>query len=395
MKRILFIAIGISLLMLACSSGSTDSGYTPPDYVPSETDGDDTENEIDEPVIDPDGDSPEVDGDPEPEIEEESVAEDGDVLEEEVETEEPVDGDDDPDITDPFVDVYKSTGPIYEPGSLVVDHLELARGDEGNEFPMLIYYPRTTGMYAVIVFHHGFLLSNAYYGDIFEFLASHGFIIVAPQMHDANSLPTGKPSTYTEASSARDIYDWLPGKLTALTGSIARTDLLGLAGHSRGGKVSWINAKHIPNMFRAIAGLDPVDGTVNNTEPRVLDSTIPFVFPSLIIGTGKGPQEFGFPAQACAPEGDNHVQFYTASNSPAYHVVATAYGHNDILNDETPGCILYCTMCPEGPSRRPMRSLASGMLLALFRATLQGKTDDFAALYDEDNTPGVVELEHK
>ncbi len=71
----------------------------------------------------------------------------------------------------------------------------------------------------------------------------------------------GNPSAVEEAALAADVIDWLPENLGRLTGVEARMDGLGLAGHSRGGKIAWLLLKEDPNRAQAIAGVDPVDGT--------------------------------------------------------------------------------------------------------------------------------------
>ena len=46
--------------------------------------------------------------------------------------------------------------------------------------PLYIVYPTENGTYPVILFLHGFSIPNTSYSDLFEFIASHGYIIVAP-----------------------------------------------------------------------------------------------------------------------------------------------------------------------------------------------------------------------
>lgn len=46
--------------------------------------------------------------------------------------------------------------------------------------PLYIVYPTERGSYPIILFLHGFSIPNCSYSDLFEFIASHGYIIVAP-----------------------------------------------------------------------------------------------------------------------------------------------------------------------------------------------------------------------
>uniref|UniRef100_A0A7C8ZW80 Uncharacterized protein n=1 Tax=Opuntia streptacantha TaxID=393608 RepID=A0A7C8ZW80_OPUST len=47
--------------------------------------------------------------------------------------------------------------------------------------PLLLVSPNTTGLFPVILFVHGMLLQNSDYSDLFKHIASHGYVIVAPQ----------------------------------------------------------------------------------------------------------------------------------------------------------------------------------------------------------------------
>lgn len=48
--------------------------------------------------------------------------------------------------------------------------------------PLIIVTPTEKGTYNVILFLHGTSLSNKSYSKIFDHIASHGFIVVAPQV---------------------------------------------------------------------------------------------------------------------------------------------------------------------------------------------------------------------
>ena len=160
--------------------------------------------------------------------------------------------------------------------------------------------------------------------------------------------------------------------------------------------MTWIVLTQDSSPFLALAGLDPVDGTGGplGGEERVLDGPVPFSLPSLIIGTGLGPQSAGI-GGACAPEGDNHEQFYASSQTPSWHVVVSAYGHNDMLNDETPGCGMQCTLCPAGPDREGMRTVSAGLLVSHFASNLQGALQMTDYLTQPDSAPVSIETHSK
>lgn len=260
-------------------------------------------------------------------------------------------------------ELYVGSDPVFASGSLEVEELEVAQG--AAPVPAKIWAPRAPGRYAVVVFQHGFTLENGYYSQMLSQIASHGFVVVAPQMYSGFSAP----SSTEEATTASMFLGWVRASLAAETSNRADATKLGLVGHSRGSKVIWRMMVAGEPGVSALVGLDPVDGTGGpfGGDTRVVSGTFSFSPPTLIIGTGRGPEGF----MPCAPAGDNHEQFYGASPSPAYHIVATAYGHNDMLNASTPGC-LSCGVCPSGPEPGKMREASAGWITAHMRAALQG-----------------------
>ncbi len=269
--------------------------------------------------------------------------------------------------------LYVSTTDAYAAGPLATQRFELEDGDNGAPREILVVAPSAPGIYAVVAFHHGFTLRTGYYSDYLEHLASHGFIVVAPQM-GTNAF--GAPTVSEEADDAQEVYDWMRGNLGAVTGVTPSFDHFGVSGHSRGAKVAWTILRREQSLYQAIIGLDPVDGTGGplGGQPRVANTAFPVSLPTLIIGTGLGPTGF----QACAPEGDNYEQFFDASVS-ATLLLANAYGHNDML-DANNSCGITCTLCADGPSDGGLRTLTYGSSTMLLRAALQGRTQDQAAI---------------
>ncbi|UCD29692.1 MAG: dienelactone hydrolase family protein, partial [Planctomycetota bacterium] len=257
--------------------------------------------------------------------------------------------------------------------------------------------PTEFGSYAVVVFQHGFLLANSFYSEMLRHLSSHGFVVVAPQMYEPGGLPIGQPTSHAEAVRAIEVLDWLPGKLNTITGVTADTDTLGLAGHSRGGKVVWLILSQDSSRALAVAGVEPVDsgGAEVCCEERVIQGPFPFQLPTLVIGAGLDYQSILPCLSGCLPAGYNHQQFYDASNSPAWHVVAVNQGHMDMLNDRLDGCGLMCLVCPVGPERAGMRQLTAGLLAAFFRGSLQGDAIAYHYLTDTTTAPIIIEVEYR
>ncbi len=292
--------------------------------------------------------------------------------------------------------IFISDSDPYSKGKLTVKKISITKGQNGATVDASVYVPQGYNEFAVVIFQHGFLVDNNFYSDMLEHLASHGFVVVAPQMYKADGIPIGKPKTPEEADTAIQFYNWLKTNLNTISGVTARMDIMGLSGHSRGGKVIWTIMLKDSSWTKAMAGVDPVDGTGGplGGEMRIADKPFNLNVSSLIIGTGLGPEGSGL-NPACAPEGDNHVQFYNASSSPAYHSVAVDYGHMDMLNDSTPNCGMVCTSCKAGPDRKNMRIYTAGQLTAFFRYTLQGDKSIADILTNPNKANIKVTMENK
>ncbi len=286
--------------------------------------------------------------------------------------------------------VYVGQGNPYEHGPLTTRRIEVGRCEHAAPRELLIFAPGQAGSYPVAVFQHGFMSRNVLYSQVLEQVASHGFVVVAPQMYEPGLAALfGHPTAAQEAEVAAEIIEWLPGHLDLLIGFHACTDRLGIGGHSRGGKVAWLLMVADSDYARAIAGVDPVDGTGGplGGQARAIDGPFAFSAPALVIGTGL--------AGSCAPPGDNHEQFYQASTSPAWHVVVPGQGHADMLDDDGPGVEQARQLCPGGPDTAGMRRLAAGLLVALFRASLQDDVSAYSYLTDASSAPIPITVESK
>ncbi|XP_009597039.1 chlorophyllase-2 [Nicotiana tomentosiformis] len=261
---------------------------------------------------------------------------------------------------------------------------------------LLIATPSEAGNYPVLIFLHGYLLYNSFYSQLIQHVSSHGFIVVAPQLY----LVEGADAT-EDIKSTAEITNWLAEGLHHYLPSGVEPNLkkLGLAGHSRGGKVAFALALgKIANIstnlkFSALIGVDPVDGMDKGkqTPPAVLTYT-PHSFnldmSVMVIGSGLGEVKKNLLFPACAPNGVNHRDFYSECCKPACYFVAKDYGHNDMLDDETKGIrgkATYC-LCKKGKSREPMRRFVGGFLVAFLEAYLEGKSSELMAIRDGNFT---------
>lgn len=259
---------------------------------------------------------------------------------------------------------------------------------------LLIATPSETqaGEFPVLLLLHGYLLYNSFYSQLIQHVASHGFIVIAPQLYTVAG-----PDTTEEINTAAAITKWLWEGLQGFLPKSVKADLrkLGLAGHSRGGKVAFALAlkKSVTSKFSAIIGIDPVDGTDKGkqTNPPVL-TYVPRSFDlnmaTLVIGSGLGEIKRNSLFPPCAPNGVNHKDFYNECRRPACYFVVKDYGHTDMLDDETPGIrgkASHC-LCKNGKSREPMRTFVGGIMVAFCIAYLKGDLSALTLIRDGHET---------
>lgn len=283
---------------------------------------------------------------------------------------------------------YVSDSLPYESGQLSVTSIFVERCDLGAPVPLRLHAPQASGQYAVFLFQHGFMAESSAYEGMLRHIASHGFIVVAPQMYQPGLMALfGTPSAFEEAEVASGLVEWMAEHLSAVTGVTARVDRLAIGGHSRGGKVAWLTALKDPTRFRAIIGIDPVDGRGGpaGNQPRVTAEPFPFSLPALVIGAGLGG--------ACAPTGDNYVQFYESSQPPAWRVVTQNYAHGDMLDE--PAAAASAAFCGTGEDRQSMRRATAGMVVLFLREALQRGTPPPGGLYEANPPPIEINAESK
>jgi chlorophyllase len=238
------------------------------------------------------------------------------------------------------------------------------------------------------MFQHGFTASIKGYETILTHLASHGFVVVAPQMYPPGDASLA-PSKEEEAALGVEIISWLEENVRTLVPVNADMKLLGLAGHSRGGQAAYRMALTVPGKIRALAGVDPVDSLAIFGQTPIITGPLTFDIPTYILGTGLGPIIVGG-FIACAPEEAGPRHFYEANPSPSWLITATDLGHADMIDEED-----FVPACPGGEDRDGMRALTGGTLAAFFSGTLRENEDALAVLSDSAAAPVPVTMEMK
>jgi len=240
--------------------------------------------------------------------------------------------------------------------------------------PLTLYIPDSDGPHATAVFTHGFQLGPADYASYGEHLASHGFVVIMPQMPGSLFSPT----THVQLRDyIVEILDWI-----VLAGLDASSPLqgkadpaaIGLTGHSMGGKISIFAATSDPRPL-GVFGIDPVDAaggpgqgpTPENPSvtPELMDS---ISIPLVLLGETTNASD-GF--MACAPAEDNFRQYFINASSPALEIEVLGANHMSFLDDTN--CGIACSACPTGTDDPAQTaSKTRGYLTAFFALTLRG-----------------------
>ncbi len=282
-------------------------------------------------------------------------------------------------------EAYVSPGDFYAPGELSVQVINVP--DTTAPVELDIYKPVPTDTYPLVIFQHGFTGSIKGYETISTHLASHGFVVVLPQMYPAGGsgyIPTPEE----EAALGVQIIAWLEANINTIVAPVtADTSLLGLSGHSRGGQIAYRMALQVPEKVDALAGVDPVDGLVIFGQTLVITGPLSFDIPTYILGTGLGPIVVGG-FLACAPEEIGPFHFYCASPNPTWLAVAITHGHADMIDEED-----YSDFCPGGPDRDGMRAFTAGTCSAFFSGILQGNENALSVLSDPESAPVPATME--
>ncbi|KAK9699058.1 hypothetical protein RND81_08G149800 [Saponaria officinalis] len=175
---------------------------------------------------------------------------------------------------------------------------------------LVIITPKQVGVYPLLYFVHGFNIPNYEYTQLFNFIASHGIIVVAPMLYENFISP---PSHQEEIDDAANVANWLSSNLNmAKPGDpsfhilpdnvVANFGNFIASGHSRGGKTAFAlvlgltKTTTLNTKISGLISLDPVAGLSIwpfkfQTEPYILTNavdSIELMIPTMIIGTGLG-----------------------------------------------------------------------------------------------------------
>ena len=310
-----------------------------------------------------------------------------------------------PDPTDPTnPDPTDPTNPgsadgVFVMGRYTVNVIDVNSGTDGAPRQFRIYEPTgAAGNIPVVHFLHGFMYKISYYDDFLTHLASHGFIVVSSQS-DHSML--GGDTTYQESEKVITFLNWLKQNIQSKVSVTADVEHFGVSGHSRGGKVTNRVLNTDPAMATSFFGVDPVDSAPpmgGSSDPTSLSDPVQFKGESMFLGTEKGTE--GTLGQACAPAGENSVNFYAQYPSPSHHIIAAGVGHADMVDpSDVSACGMYCSTCKGSGDtnlNQQFITYTGGLMAAFFNFTLKGETQYEALINDSSTHPFATTVtEHK
>ncbi|KAK1313140.1 Chlorophyllase-1 [Acorus calamus] len=288
-----------------------------------------------------------------------------------------------------MADTHGTEASVFGEGELKVDFISSVDAWHSSRppKPLFIAAPMAGGEYPVVLFFHGFEILNVDYKQLFGHIASHGFIVVAPQLYI-----TPLESAEMEIRDAVKVADWISSGLKSLlpTGVNPNLHKIALAGHSRGGHTAFsiaLGRDTKPSInFSALIGVDPVAGTSKSSQikPEILDfkrGSFELDMPVMVIGSGLGEERMGLLLPPCAPKGVNHAEFYNECRPKCCYFVVKDYGHTDMLDDDA--LKLTKCVCKSGKTREPMRRSVGGLAVAFLRAYLEGEKGELLGIVKE------------
>ncbi len=262
---------------------------------------------------------------------------------------------DDPDKDGSFATAEKdATATVASTGDMVAVHA---------------VYPTGAGPFPVIVIGHGFQLAPAQYYSYAKRLATFGYV----------AMTVDFPTNFAGNDNPKEAKDMLGGvawaKADATIGPKVDENVVGMTGHSLGGKIALLAAT-MDSHVKAAFVLDPVDGGAGGcTAPKCV--TVSSLMPDLHIPTGflgetTDATTTGF--QACAPAASNFTTFYAKTITPSLQVTALGANHMSFLDDLT-ACGITCTFCNTATATNAgVSQMARAFMTAFFERHLRGKT---------------------
>ena len=240
-----------------------------------------------------------------------------------------------PDVAGPWA-VSHGTRTLSEPG--------------GRTIALSTFKPFGAPVGPVVIIHPGFQLAGSLYTSYADHLASRGMVVIIADPPDAL---VGGPTQAELGRYLQDVISWVASEATD-GGFVGAADpsMLGLAGHSMGGKISLLVATTDARP-RAVFAIDPVDSaggpltTPGPNYPSVTPELMASIHvPLALVGETTNATCAGGFCQACAPAAENFAQYATHATSPTVSLEVMGANHMSFLDNPT--CGFTCSACGAG-----------------------------------------------
>ena len=275
------------------------------------------------------------------------------------------------------IDVYVPTPPPVLPDAMFP--IVGSKGEEELDGTL----SRSRGPYPLAVFTSGFLVDSEQYASYARRLCSWGYVVL--QYNKRENVAGGNAlDDLVSAQMIKDLIGWaqsdvLLGQLVDTKGEEPSAGVY-LVGHSRGGKISTLEALEDPRV-RAACLLDPVDNTVY--------APLGVGFPSAVAAMQEGGEEASTSGRTpplvvvggarggdCTPKGSNYVDFVREASADSWGVEIAGAGHFQFLDNAT---FVQRAVCEEGfASESEVRGVSQALMVAHAETIFRGVTRDAA-----------------
>lgn len=258
--------------------------------------------------------------------------------------------------------------------AITTSSVDLAVTVEGvtKTVPVTILVPETSGPAPLVIFTHGFSQEPAGYLGTGEYLASWGMVVLMPKIPGSAFSPV--PHRIM-AEYLRGVVDWAVGDGNQTDGALAGMvdpDNVGLAGHSMGGKLSFLLAASDARVD-AVFGVDPVDAgpPIDDYDPADWPSVTPELMAEIqipIVALGETIDGELADSLSCAPAGNRFSDYYAAATGPAVMIEIIGADHVSFLDTCDEFCSLFCRPGTDDPA--VTLALTRKYMAAFFREKL-------------------------
>lgn len=233
----------------------------------------------------------------------------------------------------------------------------------GRTLNCRVYYPATVegaeaqidtahGPYPIVAFGHGFFMQTGYYLSHFRHLATHGFVVIAPQFPDTQHGELADDLLYC-VEYLRQQHASGGSRFRGLLDTAS----IGLSGHSMGGGASLLAAARDPRV-KVVAPLAAAETTPSAI--AVMNQIAGFVY--LIAGASDG----------IAPPAAHQIPMYNNANPPKVLCNIREANHTRFMDVST-----FDFTDPNGTLTRPQQLLTTRRYLTSALSTVLKRDSSF------------------